>query len=216
MASKPNNALENRHTLILGTSGSGKTRWITKNADVRNANRVLLWDPEGDHRAVHCRTRRQYVAALRAALVSGKRFRLAYEPDNVTTAEFEWWCSVVWSILDGSKPTVCIVEEIADVTGAGKAGQWWGQLGRKGRKYNLQLFVVSQRPQEVDKTTVGQCAYKWCGILANDLDRRAVAGVLSIRPQDFETMRNVPKVRLHYWLKEPGGERAKLLHFSPK
>lgn len=218
MARNPNNQHANRHTLILGTSGSGKTRWLTKNREIAECKRVVLWDPEADHWALHCKTRAEFVRALRAALVSGKKFRIAYEPQNVTADEFNWWCGVVWSVLDGGAETVAIVEEIADVVKAGSAPANWGFLTRKGRKYALRIFVVSQRPQQVDKTTVGQCPYKFAGALETDLDRKAVGGILSLSVEQLRNAAtlNEPGKSLFYWYKEPGANPAQLKNFDPR
>lgn len=217
MARFPDNAHSNRHTLVLGTSGSGKTRWLTKSRDIAECKRVLLWDPEHDHWALHCHTRAEFVRAVKAALVSGKKFRIAYEPQNVTPEEFDWWCGVVWAVLDGRAETVVIVEEIADVVKAGSAPTNWGFLTRKGRKYGARLYPVSQRPQQVDKTTVGMCPYKFAGALETDLDRKAVGSVLSLsvdqmkRPGEL----NEPGKKLYYWYKEPGAKPAELRHYNP-
>jgi hypothetical protein len=220
MARNPNNEHDNRHCLILGTSGSGKTRWLTKNADIKNCRRVVLWDPEADHWAIHCKTRAEFVRTLTAALQSGKQFRVAYEAAHVTPAEFDWWCAVVWAMLDGRFETVAIVEEVADVVKAGSAPTHWGFLTRKGRKYGLRLFVVSQRPQLVDKTTVGQCPFKWAGALETDLDRRAVGAVLSLTAAQLAEagQKNQPgkgKPRW-YWWKEPGAKPAELRSYSTR
>lgn len=218
MARNPNNRHENRHTLVLGTSGSGKTRWLTKNSVIAACKRVVLWDPEADHWALHCKTRAEFVRALRAALVSGKKFRVAYEPAEVNAAEFDWWCGVVWAVLDGDVDTIAVVEEIADVVKAGSAPKNWGFLTRKSRKYGGILFVVSQRPQQVDKTTVGMCPYKFAGALETDLDRKAVGAVMSLSVDQLRTPGelNEPGKKLFYWLKEPGAAPAKLMSYDPR
>lgn len=218
MARNRNNRHSNRHTLVLGTSGSGKTRWLTKNREIADCARVVLWDPESDHRAIHCQTRAEFVRVLKAALQSGKKFRVAYEPQHVTPDEFNWWCGVVWAVLDGNMETVAIVEEIADVVMAGSAPVNWGFMTRKGRKYGLRIFVVSQRPQQVDKTAVGQCPYKFAGALETDLDRKAVGSILSL---SLEQMRkpgelNDPGKKLWYWYKEPGAKPAQLMFYDPR
>lgn len=218
MARNPNNAHANAHHLILGTSGSGKTRFLTKHAGIKACKRVILWDPEGDHWALHCKTRGEFARALVAAIESGKKFRIAYEPARVNAEEFDWWCSIVWAALDGRHKTVAIVEEVADVVGASKARDYWGQLSRKGRKYGLQIFAVSQRPQEIDKTIVSMAAYRFSGAIELEIDRRAVASLMNLRPEDLARPGedNQPGKRLHYWWKEPGPRPPEYRHFNPK
>ncbi len=214
MATSPNNAHACNHTLILGGSGSGKTRWLSKNADIKNAKRVFLWDPEDDHRAIHCSTLREYRAAVVRGIQINKPFRLAFS-GACNGETFAGWCAIVWAALNGDVTQAVIVEEIADVTTPGKAADLWGQIVRKSRKYNTRCYVVSQRPQECDKTTVSQCPNKWVGVLNTDADRKAVSGILSVSPDALKVMHNTAS-KLHYYFKEAGPHDAKLLHFNPK
>ncbi len=51
-----------------------------------------------------------------------------------------------------------IVEELADVTTPQKAPESWGVLLRRGRKYGISTYAVTQRIQEIDKTIIGNMA----------------------------------------------------------
>ena len=125
--------------------------------------RVLLWDIDHDHRAVHIGERGAYVRALLGALRSGKGFRLAW--DGACSVEaFEWWCGVVWAALDGNYSTYIMVEELADVSpSSGKATPVFGELNRKCRKYGGELHWTTQRSQEVSKTAYDQAVVKYIG-----------------------------------------------------
>lgn len=216
MPVNPNNAHSCDHHLILGGSGSGKTRWLTKLPAIKQSPRCFIWDPETDHRAIHCHNRNDFKRQTLAALQSGKPFRIAYVPARPTADEFDWFCGLVWQTLDGNIKTSLIVEEVADVTNSGKAAGYWGEILRKARKYYCTVYVISQRPQEVDKTTVSMCPFKWCGILNNQLDRKAVAGNFDLNPDDLKNMANEPRKKLFYWYKQDGPKPAELRHFNPK
>lgn len=204
MARNQRPELKNKHHQIIGTSGSGKSSWLKQHPEIKSALLTVLWDPDEDHRSIHCRSRAEFVRTLKAALLVGKKARVAYSCQYPTEDEFMWWCDIVWSILDGKRPTVGIVEEVADVTKSGQALGPWGQLLRKGRKYNLQLFVVAQRFQECDKTTKSQCPNKWVGVLENPADRDHASKAIGVPMVDLEKMDNTNPKRLPFYFKERG------------
>lgn len=117
--------------------------------------RVLLWDPDEDHKGAHYTNWRSFVQAVKAGLKSGKGFRLAWAGD-VTEELFEKFCAVCWAVLDGERELHILIEELADVQKAGKAGHWFGQLCRKSRKYGGVIHWTTQRSQEISKTVFSQ------------------------------------------------------------
>lgn len=164
MAINPNTSHPNRNTCYVACSGYGKSQALGQNPAIpKSKARVLLWDIDHDHAAVHFDDRRRYIAAVRGALASGKGFRLAWS-GRCDVDTFEWWCKVVWSVLDGTVTTFVIVEELADVSpSAGKATPAFGELNRRGRKYGAQLHWTTQKSQEVSKTAFDQAATKFIG-----------------------------------------------------
>lgn len=216
MAINPNPQHSPRHVFLCGTTGSGKSSFLRRLRDLDQFRRVILWDPDHDHAAAHYSTQVAFKRAVMQGIASGDRFRVAYSPASATAEEFEFWCAVLWAALDGNVPTAAIVEELADVTGSGKAKAHWGQLSRKSRKYGGVIYSISQRPSEIDKTILNQSAFKWCGVLETDADRRYMSGVLSVTPDDLaRTPANVPGEKCHYWLKRPGPEPAQIGDFNP-
>ena len=167
MAIHPNESKANRHCLVLGKSGSGKTYWLKHQPLLkRRGVRLLVWDPYESHDCAYFRDRRQFARHVALAVKSGRGFRLglSVHPDPEA---FEWFCRIAWAALDGRRDTVIMVEELGDVSKPGKAGQNWGQLVRVGRKYGAILLAVSQRPQEIDKTLFTQVARVWCGLVSS-------------------------------------------------
>ena len=117
----PNPALPNRHTIYLAQSGFGKSQMLAQNPAIpRSGARVLMWDGAGDHPGLHFESKVKFLQALKKGCGSGNGFRLAFAGSSV--AEFEWWCEVCWSVLNGDQLTYLIAEELSQVSpGAAKA-----------------------------------------------------------------------------------------------
>lgn len=162
MACNPDTRLPNRHRLVLGATGAGKSQLIRALVPERGA-RVLGWDTDEDHQGHHFETRAAYARAVARALESGQPFRLMWAGAN-DLKTFEWWCALVFAALDGSKATEIIIEELADVSpSAGKASPKFGELIRRARKYNGRLTLATQRGTEISKTVYTQAAEFWIG-----------------------------------------------------
>lgn len=164
MAVRQNPSLPNRHTGYIACSGYGKSQALKQNADIpRSGVRVLLWDPDEDHKATRFVDRHKFLRAVIAGMKSGKGFRIAWS-GRVDVDTFEWFCQVVWQCLDGERLLYCIVEELADVQpSTAKATDNFGQLCRRGRKYGLQLHWASQRSEEISKTVTSQTGNFYIG-----------------------------------------------------
>lgn len=182
MPGKQDVSLPNRHHVVVGASGSGKSSWLRSLPELAKARRFIAWDPDQDHKCHHCTSRAEFARTLKGAVASGKPFRVGLCIDP-TPANFEFFCRCVWAIASADALVHCVVEELADVTTSGKASATWGQMIRRGRKYGLVLYAVTQRPAEIDKTTYSQCVNRWCGRLDNEIDAKRMAQLLNVPPQ---------------------------------
>ncbi|WP_299592715.1 type IV secretory system conjugative DNA transfer family protein [uncultured Microbulbifer sp.] len=216
MAINQNPAYQARHMFLCGTTGSGKSSFLRRLDLLEQFKRVLIWDPDRDHQAVHCTSQAQFKSTVMRSIASGKPFRVAYEATNATPEEFEFFCGIVWAALDGKEPTAIIIEELADVTDSGKGRGYWGQLTRKSRKYGGVIFAISQRPQEIDKSILNMAAYRWCGVVETEADRKYMSGVLSVKPEDLAAMPANSSTLCHYYLKKPGPMAAQFGKFNPQ
>jgi hypothetical protein len=159
---------KNGHTLYLAETGHGKSTLMKKKSGIPASGvRVVLFDPNRDHKAHRYKTRAGFARALRAAHLSGRGFRIAYTGE--TTAEaFEWVCKAVRAILDGSKTTYFIAEEYGSVsTGAGpilpKNYPAHFALWTQGRKFGLSIHAASQRPQNISKDALENAGRIYAG-----------------------------------------------------
>lgn len=199
MPGRADTSLKNRHHLVIGTSGSGKTSWVRQ--QIGRAARVIAWDPDEDYSLPRVRSLARLAHTLAMAGSKGVKVAVTVNP---TPERFEAFARIVWAYACASRPCIVIAEEIADVTPPGKAGVYWGMVVRRGRKYGVQLFAVTQRPAECDKTIYSQAAYKWVGVLDNEMDRKRLAPLLSVSVDQIAALHP-----LEFYYKQPGPEAAK-------
>lgn len=164
MARNENPNLPNRNTFICGTSGTGKSNVARQLAAKVKAKRRIGWDIDKDHDFTH----RVFsmVDFIEYLELNGHKasFSVGYSGLNTPEA-FELFCGAVFEVLDGEKETVVICEEMSDVTNSGKAKPHLGSLMRRGRKFGMIFFGVSQKPQEVSTTVYDQCNFFYVGRL---------------------------------------------------
>ena len=177
-----------RHTLYLATTGGGKSQAVRQNPVIPwadKSSRIIMWDQAGDYPGLHCDTRQGFVRALKKGLVSGGGVQVAFA--GVATVEnWEWWCEVCWSVLDGRYDTHMIAEELSAVcAGAGKATPNAAVLLNQSRKYGGIFHGVSQKPQEVAKTFYDQAAFKWIGQQKGVAMQRRMAAEIGVTQQDI-------------------------------
>ncbi|MGY4315269.1 ATP-binding protein [Bradyrhizobium sp. JR3.5] len=80
------------------------------------------------------------------------------------------------------RPLMVVLEEAHAYLGkehAGPAASAVRRIAKEGRKYDVGVMIVSQRPSEIDPTILSQCGTIFAMRLANDLDRGQVAGSAS-------------------------------------
>lgn len=99
-----------------------------------------------------------------------------YAPDNPTPELFDMWCKIVWHERD----VLALVDELADVSGPGKAKGWWGVLIRKGGHYGINIAAGAQRPTEVDSSIRGNATRILCFRLSKRSDRKLMADELDV------------------------------------
>lgn len=187
----PNPSLSARHTLYLATTGGGKSQAVLQNPAIpwrQKTARIVMWDQAGDYPGLHCDTRAGFIRHLRAGIAGGGGFRVAFS-GPATVENFEWWCEVVWSILDGNHDTHIIAEELSGVCpSAGKATPNAAILLNQSRKFGGIFHGISQKPQEVAKTYYDQAALKYVGQQKGAAMRRKMAGEIGVTPDQVAAL----------------------------
>lgn len=147
---------DGRLYVIAGASRSGKTAW-TKRA-VSKRRRIFAYDPE----AQWCELPGWRKVTTRAELLDiAKRpgaAKVAFVPGGKIKTEFGFWCECVFYSTRYVQPTDAIAEELADVSTPQKAPDEWGILVRRGLKRGGNIYAISQRWSEADKTAFGNAS----------------------------------------------------------
>ncbi len=169
----------------FGASGTGKSSAVKQYLRDLNPPRLLVWDCEGEY-LEHARP--ATARDLGAVPSRYAAFALAYKAPATANrgACFNVFCHLALSVAEDRGGCVVVCDELAEVTGTGKALDGWGALVRTGRKRGVQLIAASIRPAEIDKTFYSQCTYIRSGRLIFPNDSRRVAGVLGVDPVDLE------------------------------
>jgi hypothetical protein len=147
---------DGRLYVIGGASRSGKTVWTSR--AVAKSKRITAWDPEDQWSKLPGWRRVATRKDLVKALTSPGPFKIAYVRDTDLAAEFEFWAGCVFHAGRYVAPLDCIGEELADVSTPAKAPPRWGVLVRRGLKRGINIYAISQRWSEADKTAVGNAS----------------------------------------------------------
>lgn len=169
--------------VAVGASRSGKTAWVKR--ELARQPAVLVWDVEGQYAAdgfFKVETPKALVAALRNPALS----RVAYVPPSLT--HFEFFCKSAWVWLRGPGHKALVVEELADVTSPAKAPAGWGIIVRRGLKYDCDIYAITQRPAESDKSIMGNASIIHCCGLQRAGDRKYMAAEMDLNLQDLATL----------------------------
>lgn len=162
---------DGRLVYVVGFTGSGKTTWVRQ--EVRADRRLLVWDGKEEWGE---RDRCRVVTSpheLRELVLARKASRISYRVP-ITRANFEVFCKLAW-VWCRFDIGALIVEELSDVTTPGKAPVAWGEIIRKSRAYGTEIYTLTQRPQEVDKTAQGNAAVFHVGMMPDEVDQNYVA-----------------------------------------
>jgi len=143
-----------------------KTTWIRQN--VARNDRLLVWDSKAEWHKFACRVVSSFAELSRIVLPSAKPERIAFRVP-VSRENFIMFCKLAW-VYCRAHGSPLVVEELADVTTPGKAPTEWGEICRKSREYGPDIYAVTQRPQEVDKTVQGNVALVHCGMMSDEVD----------------------------------------------
>lgn len=172
-----------RIVVVCGGSGTGKSAWTKQ--QIARKRRLLVWDPDGEYATDgFCRPvagKARLIEALAAA--KNGPARITYLPRDLK--DFDFWsrAALAW------RNCTAVAEEIADVTSPGKAPPGWGQLVRRGRKYGVEVFAVTQRPAESDKTIIGNATLTHACRLKRARDRAYMAEEMGIDRVDLDALK---------------------------
>lgn len=164
-------------TAIVGSSGGGKTAWLKK--QIADVSRLLVWDIEGQYNE---RTKAVYTRSELVKAIQEPNARISYQPKSLS--DFDFWAKCAFAFVrlgaEMGQQTAIVAEELADVTSPAKAPEGWGMLVRRGRKYGANIYGVTQRPAESDKTLFGNAHIIHCCGMQRANDRTYMARELDV------------------------------------
>lgn len=186
---------------VAGGSRSGKTAWTMQ--QIKQAPRALIWDPRGEYTAAGCelvQDVRELAGMLKEAWDGEGKFSF-FGP----LKDFQQWARLayLWGQL---WPAAIVAEELADVTSSGGGRGEWGELIRKGLYYGSHIYAVTQRPQEVDKTTWGNATVRHCHRLELPLDADYMGRVLGCDPAMVAALDRLE------WIEKRAGDAPGAIH----
>lgn len=164
---------------VAGASRSGKTAWVSQ--QVASVGRLLVWDYKSEW-FVRYRCRRVQGIAELAPLVrpGAAPARIAFASTGaMDAAAFEHWCQMAFVWLRADVGTL-VVEETASVTSPGKAPPGWGNILRMGLGFGCDIYAITQRPAESDKTAFGNASVLHTHRLARAADRKFMASEMDV------------------------------------
>lgn len=147
---------DGRIEVVSGASRSGKTAYVRK--ALAKAKRIWAWDPEDQWAQEPGFLRVTNRKQLAAAIAKKGAQKIAYVTGGDLKEEFNYFCQCAMYAGRYVEPMNVIAEELADVTSQGKAPGHWGILVRRGLKRGINIWPISQRWAEADKTAMGNAS----------------------------------------------------------
>lgn len=192
---------DGRLVVVTGASRSGKTLWTRRR--VERAPRLLVWDSVGEWSDIgNCERITDSRELVRRCSPPARSERLAFVAP-ITAGSFDLFCRLAW-VWVRVAPGVLVIEELADVTSPGKAPAAWGELVRKGLRYGVHIYALTQRPAESDKTVMGNATAVHCHRMARAADRAYMAREMDIEQQQLDALKP-----LEYIEKEASGKLSR-------
>lgn len=190
MASRTFSNTDGTLHVVTGASRSGKTSWIAKR--VQRARRLFVWDTVGEWaEKFNCHPVWSFDVLADAVKPRAPAQRIAFQPiAGVFDVQFEGFCQLAYIAMRAHPGQITvIVEELADVTSPGKAPPAWGAIVRRGLRYGPELYAVTQRPSESDKTVMGNASIFHCHSMARADDARYMAKEMRIEQAKIDALR---------------------------
>lgn len=167
---------------------AGKTEWTVQ--QLAGERRLLLWDYKGESKRYHCRRVTSIDELARCVVPAAAPERIAFHVLNRQAALFDSFCRLAWVYIRAHGAPL-IVEETASVTSPGKAPPAWGDICRLGLGFGSDIYALTQRPAESDKTALGNATVIHCGVMGTPDDRRTMAKYLDVDVADVEALRRL-------------------------
>ena len=158
---------ENRHIIVCGGSGSGKSYFVRQKIKKINPDRLLIWDTADEYGELASKI--DSINKLYDLLINNikGRYRLVISPTDKNYINFCKLC-MAWSNADHGDLMV-VIEEGAATSRVGKSATGEFELITQGRKYGVIVCYVLQSLAEGSKTALKNISSLRIGI-SDELD----------------------------------------------
>jgi len=162
--------------LVIGATRSGKTYWTEQ--QLKRFKRIIVWDIKHDKREfkgfIRCTDKAELVK--HCAMNRRGPLKITFSGH---VSDFEFFCRLVY-VWAQDAPCAIVVDELSDVTTISKAPPAWGMIIRKVLCTGSDVFAITQRPAEIDKTTVGNATIFHVHRMSRAKDRKYIAEEMDI------------------------------------
>lgn len=173
--------------VVVGASRSGKSAYMQE--ALKEYKSVLVWDVKGEYAEV------DFNATRRAALVHYAKqavpIKISFTAGQLSA--FDFFCKVAqsWAKLQCGLGNRCaiVIEETSDVTSPAKAPENYGILLRRYLGYGVDIYAITQRPAESDKTSIGNASQIHICRLTLPDDRKTMARATGVPMEVIESLR---------------------------
>jgi len=165
----------------FGATGCGKSHEVKARLLERADPRLITIDPDGEYAAIA--PVYLSLSSLTRSTAESSTFRVGFIPsdDRDTGIEqFNFLCRLAWERAQQHGSVCFAVDELADFTEPNAAPRYWRRLVRRGRKYGVSVFAISQRPADVDKTIFSNASMIRTGRLNRANDQVELARSLNV------------------------------------
>jgi len=168
---------------VMGAPGTGKSHY-TK-AEIARSKRVLIWDLEDEYEGFASVKLADLPQLMHKIGKGAFKFRFVPSTDEARRKiEFDLFCRIAMAVGN----LLIVAEELRFVTLPSKAPAGWAGVTLRGRKRGVKVIGTSQRPASIDKDFLGSATIIRCGALNYPEDRKAVAVVMGISPEDIANL----------------------------
>lgn len=186
---------------VAGASRSGKSKYTRKLLAKRK--KIMVWDVKDEYARPWdaknkrpdrtkvlrgwkiTRTQKELIDAMKDS--HGKNFKICHVSDNMN--DFDFWSRCAYAF--GKLTEIDIVaEELADVTNPSKAPPGWGNVCRKLLGFGCNVYAITQRPAESDKTALGNATVVHACRLTSSHDIKRMAQQLNVTYDEVDQLKD--------------------------
>jgi hypothetical protein len=182
-----------------GASRSGKTEYVRRR--VASASRLLVWDwPKGEWgMRFNCTPVSRFETLRQLVKPGAPAARLAFcRVTKDPWGDFDAWSELAWIFIRAHPGSPVVAEELARVTSPGKAPPAWGNICSMGLGYGADIYAITQRPAESDKTSLGNASILHAGLQTFPRDRRSIAEYLDVPQAEVDRLRQLDYIERDY------------------